>query len=169
MNYYRIGIITKPNGIKGYVKVHSETDFPERFLTDKTCIIEKDGKYTEHVIQDARVHGGGGFVMKFEGIDSANDAELYRNCNLVVDEAHLHPIADDEYYIHDLIGCTVVSDNGETIGMMTEIFSTGSNDVYVVENSEGKELLIPAIKDVVKTIDVAQKRIVITVIEGLLS
>lgn len=169
MNYYRIGIITKPHGIKGYVKVHSETDFPDRFLTDEFCIIEKDGNYTEHAIQDARVHGGGGFVMKFEGIDSANDAELYRGCNLVVDEAHLHPIDDDEYYLHDLIGCQVVADTGEIIGVMTDIFPTGSNDVYVVENSEGKEVLIPAIKDIVQHIDISEKRIVIHIIEGLLS
>ncbi len=169
MNYYRIGTITKPHGLKGYVKVHSETDFPERFLDDKTVIIEKDGVYATFDVQDARIHGGGGFVMKFKGIDTPEAAESYRNSTLVVDEEHLHPIDDDEYYIHDIIGCKVYTDNEDCIGTVTEIFSTGSNDIYVVANGEEKELLIPAIKDVIRTIDTKNKRIDITVIEGLFS
>ncbi len=169
MSYYRIGIIVKPHGIRGYVKVKSETDFPDRFFSDKDFTVETSTGYRTFQATDVRVHGGGGFILKLKGIESANEAELFRGCEIVVDETKLHPLESDTYYIHDIIGCTVYDEKNTLIGTVSDIFPTGSNDIYVVTDAEGKEHLVPAIKDIVTSVDIQAKRIEITVIEGLFS
>ena len=106
--------------------------------------------------------------LKFSEIDSRNDAELLRNAEVYIGEKDLIKPAKDEYFVHDLIGCQVISENDEVLGTLNEVVQMRSNDVYVVENKEGGQILIPATKEIVKQINVDQKQIIIHLLEGLI-
>jgi 16S rRNA processing protein RimM len=163
---YLIGYVTKPHGIRGEVKVEPVTPDPDRFnQLDKVHLRLKDSTRT-YSIKKVRVSDR--FVyIKFAGVNSRNDAELLRNAEVLIEEKDLIQPAQDEFFIHDLIGCQVVSEDKEHIGVLEDVVQVTSNDVYVVKKGDGTELLIPATKEVVKQVDIRQKIIVIHVLEGL--
>jgi len=164
---YLIGYILKPQGLKGELKVESVTPYLERFnRLDRVYLQLKEKKQT-YSIENVRISDR--FVyLKFTEINSRDDAELLRNAEVLIEEKDLIQPAQDEYFIHDLIGCRVISENNDVIGVLSDVIQMSSNDVYVLKNGEGIEILIPATKEIVKQVNVGQKQIIIHVLEGLL-
>jgi len=164
---YLIGYISKPQGIRGEVKVEPVTPNPKRFNRLKKVYIQLQNKQRAYSIEKIRVSGR--FVyIKFSGINSRDDADLLRKAEVLIEEKDLIQPGQNEYFIHDLIGCQVVSENNDEIGVLSDVIQMSSNDVYLIRNSDGDELLLPATKEVIKIVDIKQKRIIIHVLEGLL-
>jgi 16S rRNA processing protein RimM len=163
---YLIGYITKPKGIKGEVKVEPVTPNPNRFNRLEKVYIQLNDKSRAFPIEKIRVSDQ--FVyIKFSGINSRDEAELLRNAEVLINKKDLIQPAKDEYFVHDLIGCQVLSDENDEIGVLFDVVQMSSNDVYVVKDSAGAEYLIPAIKEVIKSVDIGQKRIIVKILEGL--
>jgi 16S rRNA processing protein RimM len=164
---YLIGYILKPQGLKGEVKVESVTPYLERFNRLDRVFLQLKEKKQAYSIENVRVSDR--FVyLKFAEINSRDDAELLRTAEVLIEKKDLIQPAQDEYFIHDLIGCQVISENNDVIGVLSDVVQMSSNDVYVVKNGEGIEILIPATKEIVKRVNVEQKQIIIHMLEGLL-
>ncbi|HET7616098.1 MAG TPA: ribosome maturation factor RimM [Bacillales bacterium] len=166
--WFDVGKITKPHGLKGEVRVIGTTDFPdERFAPGNTLYLDfGKGKDPMPLVIAARRQNKQFELLRFEGYDNINDVEPWKGALLKVPEDQLGSLDEDEFYYHEIIGCLVVTEEGEELGKIKEILATGANDVWVVKG-KGKELLIPYIDEVVKEIDVEAKRVKIHVMEGL--
>jgi len=166
---FAVGKITNTHGIHGEVKVYRLTDFEERFKVGKTLhLVEEDSFTQKLVIKSHRKHKGFD-LLSFEGYETINDVENFKNAYLKIKESELTELNEDEYYYYEIIGCDVYTASDEWIGYVKEILAPGANDVFVVnQNNNNKEILIPNIKDIVKKIDVNAKRITIDPMEGLL-
>jgi len=163
---YVIGTVLKPQGIRGELKIKSISPYPERFQKLKKVFISKD-KVESFIIES--VHLTGEFVfLKLSNVNDRTSAEVLRGCELLVDESELIDLKSDEYFVHDLIGCKIYTEEDHYIGELIQIMEAGSNDVYIVRNKTGDEILIPAIADVVKQIDIQNKIIRIHLLEGLI-
>ena len=148
LDFFTIGHIVAPHGVRGDVRIYPDTDFPKRFLQMKYGYI--DGKKYE--VAAARLHKRV-VLMKFVGVDDRNAAELLRGKELQVPREDLMPLKEGQHYIFDIIGMTAYDLQDVKLGTVTDVLRTGSNDVYVVTDDEGKEMLFAAIPDVVKSID----------------
>jgi len=168
-DYLIVGRITKPSGIKGEVKVLPITDGPGRYRKLSAVYIESGGTYRKLAIEKTRVNGGR-VVLKFSGCSSIEDAELLRDELLFVTRKKAVKIPKGSYYYYDILGCTVTTLEGAVVGEVYDIQNAGSCDVYCVRSpgERSREFMIPAIRDVVKKIDVGEKKIVIETLEGLL-
>lgn len=166
--YLEIGQIVNTFGIKGMVKVKPFTDNIERFdELEKVYIENKKGK-KEYEIEEVKYHKNM-VLIKFKGIENPEDANLLRESYLLVDRANEKPLEEGTYYIVDMIGLDVYTDENELLGKLEDIFNTGSNDIYVVKNDElGKQILLPAIDDVLKEIDMDNKKVIVHLIPGLI-
>jgi 16S rRNA processing protein RimM len=157
-----VGRIVGPWGLHGDLKVESLTDFPQRFAAGgRVCL-----GGVAYVIERCRWQRGHA-LLKLAGIDSATAAEALRHRRLEVPEDELHPLGEGEYYHFQILGLEVRTTTGEVLGRVEQIISTGSNDVYVVRGPRG-EVLVPAVDDVVKSVDPAAGRIEVEAVEGLL-
>ena len=165
--FLEIGQIVNTFGIKGMVKVKPFTDDITRFDNLKKVYVESNKTKKQYEVEEVKYHKDM-VLIKFKGIDKVEDAELLRNSYLKVNRQDEPELEEGTYYIVDLIGLEVYSDEGKLLGKLDDVFSTGSNDVYVVKNGEGKQILLPAISDVIKNIDLEQKKSVVNLIEGLL-
>lgn len=169
-DWFAVGKITKPQGLRGEVRVLSNTDFPEqRFAIGNTLYLNLEGS-TERMpltITSHRTHKQFE-LLKFEGYDNINEVESWRNGILSVPEEDLIPLDEGEFYYHEIIGCSVVTEEGAPVGDIAEIIETGANDVWVVKDNGKKDRLIPYIDEVVKEIDVENKRVTIHLMEGLI-
>ena len=162
MDFIAVGRVLAPWGVQGEVKVEVLTDFPERFAPDEELYIE--GRAVN--IERCKWHHGRP-TLKLGTIDNVEDAEKLRGRLLEVPKNQLHPLPQDEYYQFQLLGLEVWTNDGEFLGRIAQILPTGSNDVYVVPVTDG-EVLIPAIEDVVKSVDIANGRVTIEAVNGLL-
>ena len=163
---YLIGIIVKPQGIKGEVKVKPVSPDPDRFYDlEKVNIGLK--KIQTYSIENIRISNSFVF-LKLAQIDSRNDAELLRGKEILISEDQLIDLDEGEYFVHDLIGCQIISEDGLIIGEISDIIQNSSNDIYLVKNQKGHEYLIPAIADVIQKVDIQAKQITIHVLDGLL-
>ncbi len=160
--FLNVGRVLAPRGTGGEIKVRVETDFPERFTPGRLVYV--DGRPLE--IESSRAYKQH-ILVKLATVDSIEDAEKLRDRYLGIPLAELHRLPSDEHYAFQLIGLRVTTTEGKYIGRIADIMITASNDVYVVEGERG-EVLIPAIEDVVKSIDLDKGGIVIEEIEGLL-
>ena len=165
--YFEIGQIVKTSGLKGVVKVKPFTDDITKFNNFKTIYIEIKKELKEFEIENVRFSKNMIF-LKLKGIDTIEDAENYRNLYLKVKRDKEEKLEEGSYYIVDIIGCRVFSEENENLGKVDDVFSTGSNDVYVIKSDDGKQILIPAIKDVIKKVDIQNKEIIVHLIEGLI-
>lgn len=168
--WFNVGKIVNTHGIRGEVRVISKTDFAdERYQPGNTLYIFKEGSQEpiKVVVESHRVHKNFD-LLTFEGMHSIQDVEQFKGSLLRVDENQLSELDEGEYYFHEIIGCKVYTDDGEEIGTIREILATGANDVWVVKRKAGKDLLIPYIDEIVKDIDIDEKKIIITPMEGLL-
>lgn len=158
----KVGKITSTHGVKGEVKVYPLTDFPARFNKGNKVYLGEEQLTIERSRPQKNL-----FILKFAGFDNINDILKFKDKYLEIDKEQLVPLEEGEYYIFDIIDCEVYDDSDNLIGVVTSVFSTGSNDVYVVKG-ENKEYLIPAIESVISSVDIESKKITITPIEGLL-
>lgn len=163
---FTVGKIVNTHGIKGEVKVVPTTDDPKRFEKLQTIYVERK-IIEEYKIESIRYHKK--FVlMKFEGIETLNDAELFKNAVLKINRKDSLPLEENEYYISDLYGVEVLTEEGRRLGEITDVIYTGSNDVYVIKREDTeKDLLVPAIKQVIRQVDLSQKKMVVKLLEGL--
>ena len=165
--YLEIGQIVNTNGLKGFLKVKPLTDDITRFEDLETVYIQKSKDLLEFKIQEVK-YNKNMVLLKLVGIDDIEEAEKYKNFYIKINRKDAVELEDDSYFIVDIIGCEVFTDENKELGKVVDVFQTGSNDVYTVKNEDGKEILIPAIADVIKNIDIKNKKIVVHLIEGLI-
>ena len=171
MEWYNVGKIVNTHGIRGEVRVNSYTDFPEeRFAVGSklALFMPESPKPIFLIVATQRPHKNFN-LLTFENHPNLNDVEKYRDGILKVSENQLGDLDEDEFYYHEIIGCTVVTTEGQEIGKVTEILETGANDVWTVTPEKGKPQYIPYIEDVVKEVDIEGKKIIIELMDGLLS
>lgn len=161
-----IGKIVAPFGIRGELKVFSLSDIPDRFVQLDTVFIGPD--HAPRKITAVRPYKGDMLVIKFAGIDDANMADTLRNFDLTIPLEKLAKLPPNSYYQHDILGLRVALLCGREIGTIIEIMETGSNDVYVVKGDDSKQILLPAIKDVIKQVDLIRRMMYIEPMAGLL-
>lgn len=144
-----IGRIGAPHGVRGEVRIVPLTDFPDRFEGLKQAYLDDNG-----VVEFEQVRYHQKFIIaKFKGFDNRDAVDRIKNKLLRVERSEVPPLGEGEYYSFDIIGLNVVTEEGEQLGQVTDVLKTGSNDVYVAKNEDGKETLIPALKKVVTNID----------------
>ena len=161
-----IGKVVAPFGVQGELKVMLLSDIPGRF--NELDRVYVGPTHVQHHIERVRPYKGEMVVLKLQGIDDANVAEKIRNFDLTIPETELAQLPPDSYYQHDILGLQVVTVGGHAVGTIVDIIVTGSNDVYVIKSPAGEQNLIPAIKDVVKQVDLRRKVMYIDPIAGLL-
>jgi 16S rRNA processing protein RimM len=169
--WFNVGKIVNTQGLKGEVRVVSSTDFAnERYKTGNTLFLFMPKSVTplELKVKSHRKHKTFD-LLTFEGLENINEAEKLRDGIIKVPESQLGDLEEDEFYYHEIIGCTVMTTEEETLGNIIEILSPGANDVWVIKPKSGKDILIPYIKDVVLKVDVKEKLVIIDPLEGLLS
>ncbi len=149
-----VGKLRRPHGLTGDILMEVITDFPERMRRGRELFIGE--AHTPVELEASRNHPPF-LLLKFRGIDTPEDVGMFRNCMVYVRADSLPTLPEGEYYHHQLIGLQVISEDGQSLGKITEVIETGANDVYVVTAEGGKELLLPAIHDVILNIDLTQK------------
>lgn len=165
-DYLAVGKIVNTHGIRGELRVIPMTSDISRFDYLLYTWIRVDGKLKEYRVSKVRYHKQ--FVLvKLQGVDSMTDAEVLKGCELLVDRQNARPLEEDEYFICDLIGMKVYEED-RLLGELTEVLETGSNDVYVVTGEDKKEILVPALKQVVTLVDLKNKSMQVKLPEGLL-
>ncbi|WP_415272743.1 ribosome maturation factor RimM [Bacillus siamensis] len=168
--WFNVGKIVNTHGIKGEVRVISKTDFAEeRYKPGNTLYLFAEGaaEPIKVTVSTHRLHKQF-HLLQFKEMPSLNEVEHLRNMVIKVPEEDLGELEEDEFYFHEIIGCEVVSEDGELIGTVKEILTPGANDVWVVARKGKKDALIPYIASVVKEININEKKIKIHVMEGLI-
>ena len=166
-NLLRVGVITSTHGVRGEVKVFPTTDDMNRFKKLKTVILDtKKGHKTLNV--ESVKFFKNMVILKFKGYDNINDVEMWRQMDLLITRDQAVKLSPDENFIVDLIGLTVMTDEGEKLGVMKDVLQTGANDVYIVKMADGKEVLLPAIKDCILNVDLEKGEMLVHVLDGLL-
>ncbi len=165
----QVGVITQTHGIKGEVKVFPTTDDATRFKKLKEVIMDTDRERLHMEIEGVKFFKQY-VIVKFKGYDSINDVERYKNAKLYVTRDKAVHLKKDEYFVADLIGMQVVTEEGETFGTLKDVMATGANDVYVVKRDDGNEaeVLLPAIRECIKKIDMETGMITVHIMDGLL-
>ena len=164
--YFEIGQIVNTSGLKGVLKVKPFTDDIKNFSKLKTIYIDLKKELKCFEIEKVYFNKNMVFI-KLKGIDTVEQAENYRSYYIKIERKD-EELEQNSYYIVDLEGCKVFTDKQEFLGMLIEVFSTGSNDVYVVKSEDGKQILLPAIKDVIKQVDIENKKIIVHLLKGLI-
>lgn len=166
-DYLEIGQIVNTYGIKGFVKVVPFTDDITRFDDLKSVYVDIKGKLTQYSIEEVK-YSKNLVLIKFKEILDINEAEKLRNYYLKIDRKDAIKLPKDTYFIADLIGLDVyVEESNELLGKVYDIYSTGSNDIYVVKDELGKQVLLPGTKEVIKVIDLKNGKILVNLIKGL--
>ena len=163
----QVGVITQTHGIKGEVKVFPTTDDVSRFKKLKEVIMDNGRERLNLEIEGVKFFKQYA-ILKFKGYDSINDIEKYKSAKLYVTRDKAVKLKKDEYFIADLIDMEVVTEDGEYFGRMKDVLVTGANDVYIVTREDGSEVLLPAIKQCVKAVDMEQGRITVHIMDGLI-
>ena len=158
-----VGLINSPWGLRGHVKVTPLTSNPTRIQPGAVLLVRGE----PCTVLDVRYPKGYPCVM-FEGYEDPNAANALRGTLIEIEEAELPELAEGEFYVHDLVGLEVVNTDGDRIGALAEVLRTGANDVYIVRRRGERDLLLPAIPDVIVEVDPAGGRMVVELLPGLL-
>ena len=161
-----VGTITSTHGVKGEVKVYPRTDDVRRFKKLKEVYLDT-GKEKILLHPESVKFFKQFVILKFKEFNSMNEVEGLRNKDLLVDRKNAVKCEKDEYFIADLIGLTVYRDTGEVLGELVDVLQTGANDVYEVKKSDGKTVLLPAIKECIKEVDIENGTMKVFVMPGL--
>jgi len=163
MSKIEVGKIVNTHGVRGDIKINPYVDdvsafreFGFLYINDMKMKI-KNVKFVKN-----------NPILSVEGIDSMEKADTFRNVSVYVDEEMLPELSDNEFYVKDILGLSVETEDGEALGTVTDVFKTGSNDVYEVLKEDGKKFLIPAISQVIKEININEKKITVELLEGLI-
>ncbi|MGN0278509.1 MAG: ribosome maturation factor RimM [Lachnospiraceae bacterium] len=163
----QVGVITQTHGIRGEVKVFPTTDDVNRFKKLKEVILDTGKERLMMEIESVKFFKQY-VILKFRGYDSINDIEKYKRAKLLVTRDKAVKLKKDEYFIADLIGLKVVTEDGESFGTLKDVLATGANDVYVVERPDASEVLLPAIRECILNVDMEQGCISVHIMDGLL-
>ena len=158
--YLEIGQIVNTFGIKGMVKVKPFSDDIRRFDKLKNVYIKKNSIEEKYIIEEVKYHKQM-VLIKFKGIDKIEEAELLKNSYILINREDEEPLEEGVYYIVDLLGLDVYTDENILLGNLEDIYNTGSNDIYVVKDENGKQILLPGIPDVIKEVDIENKKIIV--------
>ena len=162
-----IGEIVAPFGMRGQVKVRSYTDHIDH-LRRRIRFVYLSPEWQQVPLKHVVEHKPGMLVVTLSGVTKREQAEELRGTEVAIREEEAAPLDEDEYFIHQLYGLTVVNEAGDTLGTVREVMETGANEVLVVQREGQADALIPMIRDVVQELDVPNNRIVIRLLEGLL-
>ena len=162
----QVGVITGTHGLKGEVKVFPTTDDKERFLDLEEVLLDTGDELLELKVEYCKFFKKFVFV-KFEGLDDINEVEKYMRCPLLVTRDNAVELEEDEYFVADLLGLTIIDDSGVTIGKLENVIETGANDVYEVLTEDGGRILLPAIKECILDVDMEEGIILVHLMKGL--
>lgn len=163
----RVGVISSTHGVRGEAKVFPTTDDPGRFRELKNVIMDTGREQLNMEIEGVKFFKNM-VILKFKGYDSIEAIEKYKGKNLLITRDQAVDLGPDENFIADLIGLKVVTESGEEFGTLTDVIKTGANDVYEVKMKNGKEVLLPAIKECVLKVDLEEGVITVHIMDGLL-
>lgn len=165
--YLRVGVISSTHGVRGEAKVYPTTDDVNRFKKLKTCLLDTGKDYMELHIEGVKFFKQM-VILKFKEFNSIDDVMAYKNKDLLVTRDNAVKLEENEYFICDLIGLHVVTDEGEDFGKLTDVLQTGANDVYVVECPNGKEVLLPVIDECILDVDLEKQQVTAHIMPGLI-
>jgi 16S rRNA processing protein RimM len=161
-----IGKFRKPHGIRGEIRMSVITNFPDLIKEGQTIFVGY--KYQAYTIRSLRWHGED-LLVSLEEMPDRTAVEIFRNVMVYLKSEDMPPPPEGEFYLHQLVGLDVYTDQVEYLGKLKEVLLTGANDVYLVETPDGNEILLPAIQDVILDVNVEDKRMLVHIIPGLLS
>ena len=159
----QVGAITQTHGIRGEVKVFPLTDDVSRFKKGISLVLDLGREKRDLEVESVKY-----VILKFKGYDNINEIEKFVKKNLYVTRENAVKLKKDEYFIADLIGMTVIKEDGTELGSISDVLQTGANDVYVVALADGGEVLLPAIKDCILSVDMEQRTMQVHVLPGLI-
>ena len=165
--YLRVGVISNTHGVRGEVKVYPTTDDIKRFDYLKEAIIDTGKEYINVDVSGVKYFKNM-VILKFQQFDNIDMVIPYKGMDLLVTRENAIPLGEGEHFIIDLIGCKVITDEGEELGELTDVLQTGANGVYVVKMANGKEVLLPVIEQCVLEKDIENKVIKVHVMKGLI-
>ena len=165
--FLQVGVITQTHGVRGEVKVFPTTDDPERFLDLKKVLLDTGKEKISLEIKSDKFFKQF-VIVKFKGIDNINDIERYKRCPLLVNREDAVELEEDEYFIADMIGMAVWTDDNQEFGTLKDVIETGANDVYIIKSKDHGEVLVPAIKECILDVNIEEQKMVIHLMEGLL-
>lgn len=165
--FLQVGVISSTHGIRGEVKVFPTTDDNARFHDLKEVLLDTGKEQIPLEIQNVRFFKQM-VILKFKGIDNINDIERYKGRPLLVKRENAVPLNENEYYIADLIGMDVLTEDGAHFGHLTDVMETGANDVYIIQTDDQKEVLIPAIQECILNVDPDLKQMTVHLMKGLI-
>ena len=163
----QVGILSSTHGVHGEMKIFPTTDDPGRYKKLKKVFLDTGAGMNELKIESVKFFKKF-VIVKFEGYDSINDIEKYKGRSIFVSREDAVRLGRNEYFVADLIGMRVVDENGNELGELTDVMETGANDVYVIRLMNGGELLLPAIKQCILSVDVNEAVMKIHVLDGLM-
>ena len=162
----QVGVISSTHGVRGEVKVFPTTDDVTRFRQLKKVYLDTGREMLPLEIQNVKFFKQF-VILKFKGIDNINDIEKYRGKSLMIDREDAVDLDEDEYFIADMIGMKVCTEDGSEFGTLKDVMETGANDVYIIDSLEHGEVLIPAIRECILDVDMDEERMTIHLMEGL--
>ena len=163
--YLVVGFLRRAHGVQGEIIMDLHTDFPERFRSERKLFVGEEHKV--RTIESVRSHAKG-LLIKFKGIETPEETARFRNQWVYIKATDAPPLPEGQFYQHQLFGFQVVDENENLLGELVEIIETGANDVYVVKNESGKEILLPAIPSVILDLDPARRLMRVHLLEGLI-
>lgn len=165
LEFLQVGVLRRPHGVKGEMLMSVFTDFPERIQPGTVFYLGNE--YTAHELGNRRHHNRG-LIVTFVGFEGRDAVESWRNVPVFVRVDDRPPLPEGEYYHHQLLGLSVMTDEGQALGKLADFIETGANDVYIVRDENGNEALLPAIDDVILEIDLEKKQMTVHLLDGLL-
>jgi 16S rRNA processing protein RimM len=164
--FLELGQIVNTKGLKGEVKVNPFTESLDRFESLDTILVQIKKENKEFKIEKVGYQKNQ-VILKLKGIDTVEEAEKLKNCYILISRDDVEPLPEGTYYIVDLIGLEVFTESGDRLGIVDDIYNTGSNDIYVVKDELGKQKLLPGIDEVIKEVNLNDKKIIVNLIDGL--
>lgn len=164
---FKVGEIANTHGLRGEVKVYPTTDDVKRFKKLKECTLDTGREEIELHVESCKFFKQFA-ILKFKEFNDINEVEKYKHCGLYVNREHAVTLKKDEYYIADLVGITVYNEDETVLGTLKDVIETGANDVYLVEMENGRELMIPALKECILEVDIEKGTMRVHLMDGLL-
>jgi len=165
-DFVQVGFLHKAHGLKGEMVMSILTDFPDRIEVG-TEVFLHEGQYKAHKISSIRHHSRGKLIS-FEGFTNREELDILRNVAVFLNKEDIPALEEGEYYLHQFLGLSIITDEGKDLGKIADIIETGANNVFVVRDESGKEILIPDIEDVVLEVDIDAQKIIVHILDGLI-